>query len=128
MKTIRYSVVCTAVAVAADRPGRPGPGRQETLRAGGQLIAVLQGSSSPADKAMACKKLAVFGSQTAAPALPPLLADEHLASWARIALEAIPGPACDQDAPRGARTTAGQARRRGHQLLARRKDKEPSTC
>ncbi len=27
---------------------------------------------------------------------PPLLADKELTSWARIALEAIPGPAADE--------------------------------
>ncbi|MBN2270332.1 MAG: HEAT repeat domain-containing protein, partial [Sedimentisphaerales bacterium] len=35
------------------------------------------------------------GSEQAVPALAPLLADKELASWARIALEAIPGAAAD---------------------------------
>ena len=42
------------------------------------------------------KKLAIFGSKAAVPALAPLLADKDLASWARIALEAIPGPEADE--------------------------------
>jgi HEAT repeat protein len=37
--------------------------------------------------------LAIYGTKDAVPALAPLLSDPHLASWARIALEAIPGPA-----------------------------------
>ncbi|MGH7969433.1 MAG: HEAT repeat domain-containing protein, partial [Limisphaerales bacterium] len=59
------------------------------------LIAVLQSDSPPAEKAITCKRLAVFGSEAAVPALAPLLTDPHLNSWARIALEAIPGPAAD---------------------------------
>lgn len=124
MKTIRYSVVCTAVAAllltgpAGLAQDAKKPSEQEA-----QLIAVLQGSSSPADKAMACKKLAVFGSQTAAPALAPLLADEHLASWARIALEAIPGPACDQVLREGAARLQGKLAVGAINSLARRKDK-----
>jgi len=61
-----------------------------------ELIALLKSDANPADKALACKKLAIYGSAEAVPALAPLLADERLASWARIALEAIPGPAADE--------------------------------
>jgi HEAT repeat protein len=60
------------------------------------LIAVLQSNSPKQDKAIACKKLAVCGSKEAVPALAPLLADEELASWARIPLEVIPGPEADE--------------------------------
>jgi HEAT repeat protein len=61
------------------------------------LIAVLTSpDSSKADKAITCKKLAVFGSKDAVPALAPLLSDEQLISWARIALESIPGPEADE--------------------------------
>ena len=45
-----------------------------------KLIEVLRTGSSP-DKAIACKKLAVYGSKDAVPELAPLLADEQLASW-----------------------------------------------
>ncbi|MHC4632752.1 MAG: HEAT repeat domain-containing protein, partial [Planctomycetota bacterium] len=41
------------------------------------------------------KKLAIYGTEQSIPALAPLLADKELASWARIALEAIPGTAAD---------------------------------
>ena len=59
-----------------------------------ESIAVLQSASSaPADKAIACKRLAVYGGKDAVPALAPLLLNPELASWARIALEAIPDPA-----------------------------------
>jgi HEAT repeat protein len=60
-----------------------------------KLIAVLQSDAPPQDKAITCKQLAVYGSKAAVPALAPLLADKDLASWARIALEAIPGPESD---------------------------------
>ncbi|MCE9545852.1 MAG: PBS lyase [Planctomycetia bacterium] len=61
-----------------------------------QSIAVLKSDSPKAEKAMACKRLAVYGSKDAIPLLAPLLADEQLASWSRIALEAIPGPEADE--------------------------------
>lgn len=60
-----------------------------------ELIEVLK-SGEPAQKAIACKKLAVFGTKDSVPLLEPLLADEQLASWARIALEAINDPAADE--------------------------------
>ncbi len=59
------------------------------------LLAVLRGDAAEADKAMACKELAVFGSVDAVPDLAKLLGSERLASWARIPLEAIPDAACD---------------------------------
>ena len=59
------------------------------------LISLLQSNAPSADKAIACKQLAIYGTKDAVPALAPLLADPQLASWARTALEAIPGPAAD---------------------------------
>lgn len=58
-----------------------------------ELIAQLTKAETPGgEKAIACKMLALHGTKDSVPALAPLLADEKLASWARIALEAIPGP------------------------------------
>jgi HEAT repeat protein len=61
-----------------------------------QLIEVLRSDAAPAEKAITCKKLAVYGSKEAVPALAPLLLDRELTSWARIALEAIPDSAADE--------------------------------
>lgn len=61
-----------------------------------RLIAVLQSDAPPQDKAIPCKQLAIYGNKDAVPALAPLLANKDLASWARIALEAIPGPEADE--------------------------------
>ena len=60
------------------------------------LIELLQSDAPKAEKAITCKKLAVWGSGKAVPALSELLPDPELASWARIALEVIPDPAADQ--------------------------------
>lgn len=60
-----------------------------------KYIQVLR-SGAPDQKAIACKELAIYGSAAAVPLLAPLLQDEQLASWARTALEAIPGPAADE--------------------------------
>src|SRR5262245_45507469 len=60
-----------------------------------ELIALLRSDAPAAEKAIACKQLAIYGSEEAVPELARLLPNEQLASWARIALEAIPGPAAD---------------------------------
>ncbi len=60
------------------------------------LIAVLQSDGPKAEKALACKKLVVWGTEASVPALAAYLNDPELASWARIALEAIPGDAPNQ--------------------------------
>ena len=59
------------------------------------LIAVLQSDAPKAEKAITCKRLAIYGTEQSVPVLAPLLADKELASWARIALEAIPGADAD---------------------------------
>ncbi|MEM9656977.1 MAG: HEAT repeat domain-containing protein, partial [Planctomycetota bacterium] len=58
-----------------------------------ELLAVLRSDASPADKAITCKRLAIVGSASSVPELAKLLPDPQLSSWARIALEAIPGAA-----------------------------------
>lgn len=60
-----------------------------------ELLAVISGDGEEADKALACKDLAIYGSAASVDALGRLLTNERLASWARIALEAIPGPEAD---------------------------------
>jgi HEAT repeat protein len=60
-----------------------------------KLIAVLKSDAPGAEKAITCKKLAIYGGKEAVPALAPLLADEKLNSWALIAFEAMPDPAAD---------------------------------
>ena len=56
---------------------------------------MLQSDALAAEKAITCKRLAVYGSDDAVPALAELLPDKRLSSWARIALEAIPGQAAN---------------------------------
>ncbi len=78
------------VALAADKT--PSSSAEKSR----QDVAVLKSDAPPADKALACKRLAIYGTPEAVPALAPLLADKELSSWARIALEAIPGKASDE--------------------------------
>jgi HEAT repeat protein len=59
-----------------------------------ELIEQLR-SATLEGKAMACKQLSIYGTEAAVPELAKLLSDEKLASWSRIALEAIPDPAAD---------------------------------
>ena len=60
-----------------------------------QDIALLKSDARSADKALACKRLAVYGTGNAVESLDGLLSDPQLSSWARIALEAIDDPAAD---------------------------------
>jgi HEAT repeat protein len=80
-------VAASAGTVAQDRPAANVKQRD--------LIAVLQSDAPKGEKAITCKRLAIYGTEQSVPALAPLLADKELASWARIALEAIPGPVAD---------------------------------
>ena len=90
------AVGLSTVAVGQDRAAADAKQRE--------LIGVLQSNAPKADKAIACKRLAIYGTEAAVPALAPLLADKELASWARIPLEVIPGSAPD-DALRAALNT-----------------------
>lgn len=67
----------------------------EPLPSEPELLAVLRSDASEADKAITCKRLAIKGSPAAVAELAKLLGNERLASWSRIALEAIPGPEAD---------------------------------
>jgi len=73
-----------------------------------KYIAVLQSDAPAAEKAITCKHLARCGGKDAVPALAPLLSDPQLASWARIALEAIPDPAASQALREAAGTLNGR--------------------
>ena len=95
MLSKRYLVpFVTLMAVVAAGPARAADERaaQEKEQ---KLIQVLQSDVPKSEKAIPCKQLAVYGTKAAVPALAPLLADPELASWARIALEAIPDAAAD---------------------------------
>ncbi len=91
MRQAIFSVTLLAfliVGVSASAADNPSDKERE-------LINVLR-SGAPAEKAIACKELAIHGSAAAVPELAKLLSDEQLASWSRIALEAIPGAAVDE--------------------------------
>ena len=99
MRTIRASTRFLAVLAAAFslagvslRAADTGAANQEKENG---LIETLRSGPRP-EKALACKQLAIYGTKRAVPELAPLLADEQLASWARIALEAIPDPAAGE--------------------------------
>jgi HEAT repeat protein len=72
-----------------------------------EFLAVLRSDAPGADKAIACKQLAIYGSSAAVVYLERLLPDERLASWARIALEAIPGPEADDALRRATNSLQG---------------------
>ena len=86
----------------------PSPSDQRQLKATSpkneqELIAILRSDAPEAEKALACKHLAVYGSSEAVPELAKLLADEQLASWARIR--------AGSDSRRGGRRSAAQGDR-----------------
>ena len=82
-------ILLTTFSLAADKP------QTSSVEKARSALAVLQSNALPAEKAMACKQLAIYGNADAVQALAPLLLDQELDSWARIALEAMPGPAAD---------------------------------
>ena len=99
MHSSRHIARCTALLAAlvslSAATARAAEGPISSTGNERDLIEVLR-SKPAAEKAIACKHLAVHGSKEAVPELARLLADEQLSSWARIALEAIPDPAADE--------------------------------
>jgi HEAT repeat protein len=85
-----------AVLVALAVPAYAGETTSSAKTQERALIQLLRSDAFPDLKAITCKKLAIYGTGEAVSALAPLLADERLTSWARIALEAIPGSAPDK--------------------------------
>src|SRR6516225_6079230 len=87
---------CSALLAVSHASAAPALSKQDSPNAQEQgLIKTLVSDAPPQEKASACKKLVTCGTEKAVPALATLLSDEKLAAWARIALEAIPGPAAD---------------------------------
>jgi len=81
--------IWTPVALVAQN-APPSRGEEE------KLIAVLKSDAKIFDKAKACQRLAVVGSEKAVPVLAGLLSDEKLAHYARFGLEPIPHASVDE--------------------------------
>jgi hypothetical protein len=97
MKTIRRSFIFFRHAMLASLVVTAGSRATAELPPAAseqELIQTLR-TGEPGAKAIACKQLAIYGSKLAVPELAKLLSDPQLASWSRIALEAIPDPAAD---------------------------------
>ena len=73
-----------------------------------ELLAVLRSETPESEKAITCKLLAIYGSPAAVGDLAALLGNERLASWARIALEPIPGPEADAALRNASESLAGR--------------------
>lgn len=95
LKTFHKLLVVVAAVGLLGAPGLASDDPAAVAAKEAKLIAVLASDAPGADKAMACKELAVYGSAKAVPQLAPLLASEQLSSWSRTALEVIPGPEAD---------------------------------
>jgi len=94
-------IVMASIALAAEN-------QSASAEKARKAMGVIQSDAPPGDKAIACKELAIYGGPEAVPALAPLLADPELSSWARIALEAIPGKAADEALRNAARKLQGR--------------------
>ncbi len=90
------SVFVAAMMLATVTSARAADGFKASPEKEKELIAILRSDAPPQDKAIACKKLAIDGSGESVADLAKLLSDPQLASWSRIALEAIPGTAPDE--------------------------------
>ena len=91
----RYAALIAAVASAMGAYAAAPDNKKADEERERKLISVIESNAPPQDKAIPCRQLAICGTQAAVPALAALLSDKDLASWARIALEAIPDPAAD---------------------------------
>ena len=99
MKKVHYIIVLILIATALMVVSSRGAVAEEfkiSPQVEQEQLAILRSDSPKADKAIACKKLAIDGSAASVPDLAKLLSDPELASWTRIALEAIPGTEADE--------------------------------
>jgi HEAT repeat protein len=101
-------VLLAAVATAAAGEWQLDDGRPPSPKTERELLAVLHSNAPKAEKAFTCKYLAIYGTSKAVPALAPLLNDPQLASWARIALEAISGREADEALEKSLGTLQGK--------------------
>src|SRR5678815_3090642 len=90
-------VLTSTIQAVAANSGGPETALEKELK----LISILKSDGPPQEKAVPCKQLAIYGTRNAVPVLADLLSNPELASWARIALEAIPDHSVD-DALRAA--------------------------
>jgi HEAT repeat protein len=89
----RDSAPTTAIAnLVTASYGKPADRKELASR----LAEVLKSAAPRGAKDFACRQLAVIGTADEAPALAPLLLDEHLSHMARYALERIPGPTAEE--------------------------------
>jgi HEAT repeat protein len=72
------------------------------------LLAILRSDAPEAQKAITCKELSIVGTGESAAELAKLLSNERLSSWARIALEAIPGQEVDGALRKAAESLEGR--------------------
>jgi HEAT repeat protein len=80
----------------------------ESAQKEAEQLAILTSDAPSAEKALACKRLAVYGSSKSVPELAKLLPDAQLNSWARIPLEVIPGPEADEVLRQAAESLQGR--------------------
>lgn len=121
MSTFSHQIVCITSFAVAVALGAPSVSRAQSKNWNAdqlsnpfpapatepELIETLR-KGQPAEKAIACKQLTIYGSAAAVPELAKLLSDEQLSSWSRIALEAIPGPEADAALVEAAKKLKGQ--------------------
>ena len=93
IRTLSILGLTLAVAIPSVR-GFDGP--EASPEREQEFLTVLRSEAPSGDKAIACKNLAIYGSSAAVADLAKLLPDAQLSSWARIALESIPGPEADE--------------------------------
>ena len=100
MRTTRFAAGClvllSTLILPAAAMSQATDNSKPRIPTESELIQLLRSDAPAAAKAPACKQLAIYGSEAAVPELAKLLADEQLASWSRIALEAIPGSAAGE--------------------------------
>ncbi len=104
----QFVLALGAIVLALGMPPLGAQQRRDSTAEEKRLLAVLQSDAQAAQKAISCKELAVYGSSDAVPELAKLLPNPQLSSWARIALEVIPGDPSDAALRTAAEVMQGQ--------------------
>ncbi|QDT30605.1 HEAT repeat protein [Gimesia panareensis] len=115
LSLLSVSLFCSANLVSAAEPEAD------------RLVNVLNSDAGTYDKAMACRRLAAIGDAKSVPAIAKYLGDEKLATYARSALENIPGNAADKALEGALKTVKGDQLVGVINSLAKRRDKGATT-
>ena len=123
-----YFALLVSVCLLMNAASARANDQAKTAAEAARLVKVLNSDAATYDKAMACRRLAAIGDANSVPAIANYLGDEKLATYARSALENIPGPAADKALEASLKSVTGDQLVGVINSLGKRKDKNATAA